>query len=174
MIVWLNGTFGVGKTTTSAKLIKALPDSRIFDPEDVGHMLRPVLDSVRVGDFQEWTPWRGLVVETAVQVLGYVGGTLVVPQSVLVESFWREIHSGLEKAGIPVRHFVLHADHDTLIDRIENDALPAGVRQWRRDHLTAYRDALPWLEREAEVVDTSRLTPDGVTELISSSVAGAK
>jgi 2-phosphoglycerate kinase len=97
MIIWLNGTFGVGKTTTSAGLIEALPDSRIFDSEDVGDMLRPVLNSVPVVDFQEWTPWRGLVVETAAQVLDYVGGTLVIPQTVLVESYWREIRSGLER-----------------------------------------------------------------------------
>lgn len=136
-------------------------------------MLRHVLESVPVGDFQEWAPWRGLVVESAVQVLGYVGGTLVVPQSVLVEAFWREIRGGLEKAGIPVRHFVLHADHDTLVDRIENDTVEIGARQWRLDHLTAYRDALPWLEREAEVIDTTRLTPEQVTRSICSSIMSA-
>ena len=173
MIVWLNGTFGAGKTTTSTKLIERLPESRIFDTEDVMFMLKPILDSVKVSDYQEWTPWRGLVVDTAVRVLDYVGGTLVVPQSVYVESFWLEIRSGLEKAGIPLRHFVLHADHDALVDRIENDTLPPGVRQWRLDHLAAYQEALPWLEREAEVIDTSRLTPDQVTELIHASVTKA-
>ena len=171
MIIWLNGTFGAGKTTTSTELVKRVPDSRIFDSEDVGFMLKPVLDSLPVKNFQEWKPWRGLVVETAIQVLDYVGGTLVVPQTVLVESFWQEIHSGLTKAGIPVHHFVLHADHDTLVDRIENDTLPPGVRQWRLEHLTAYQDALPWLEREAQVIDTSQLTIDQVTEMIHSSVA---
>lgn len=171
MIIWLNGTFGAGKTTTSEGLIKTLPDSRIFDSEDVGHMLRPVLSSVQVSDFQQWTPWRGLVVETAARVLDYVGGTLVIPQTVLVETYWQEIRSGLEQAGIPVHHFVLHADHDTLVNRIENDTLLPGVRRWRLDHLTAYQNALPWLEREAEVIDTSQLTPDQVTEQIRSSVA---
>jgi RNase adaptor protein for sRNA GlmZ degradation len=116
-----------------------------------------------------------LVLETAVQVLGYVGGTLVVAQSVLVEAFWREIRGGLEKAGIPVHHFVLHADHDILVDRIESDAdaVEVGARQWRLDHLTAYRDALPWLEREAEVIDTTRLTPAQVTRSICSSITSA-
>jgi RNase adaptor protein for sRNA GlmZ degradation len=173
MIIWLNGTFGAGKTTASTELIKRLPDSRIFDTEDVGFMLKPVLDSVQVNNFQEWPPWRGLVVETAARVLDYVGGTLVIPQSVLVESFWAEIRSGLEKAGIPVHHFVLHADRDTLVNRIENDTLPPGVRQWRLEHLTPYQEALPWLEREAEVIDTSQLTPDQVTDSICSSVAKA-
>ncbi len=33
MIVWLNGAFGVGKTTTSGLLAKTLPGARVFDAE---------------------------------------------------------------------------------------------------------------------------------------------
>ncbi|MEE3922370.1 hypothetical protein V2I01_41005 [Micromonospora sp. BRA006-A] len=39
MIVWLNGAFGVGKTTTARLLTNALPDARLFDPEFLGSML---------------------------------------------------------------------------------------------------------------------------------------
>ncbi|MGQ0717993.1 MAG: hypothetical protein ACT4NP_11925 [Pseudonocardiales bacterium] len=94
MIVWLNGTFGVGKTTTAKALVALLPDSRIFDPERVGFMLGHVLTTEQVDDFQDWRPWRELVIATARQVLNYVGGTLVVPQSVLVCQYWREIRDG--------------------------------------------------------------------------------
>ena len=88
MIIWLNGTFGVGKTTTSKELAAALPDARIFDSETVGVMLRHVLAPlVPVRDFQDWRPWRHLVVETAAQILDYVGGTLVIPPSVFVEEY---------------------------------------------------------------------------------------
>ncbi|GAA3033776.1 hypothetical protein GCM10020229_51490 [Kitasatospora albolonga] len=41
--------------------------------------------------------------------------------TVLVEQYWREISAGLAEHSIPVRHFVLHADQDTLRARIEND-----------------------------------------------------
>lgn len=51
-------------------------------------MLRHVLATEKVDDFQDWRPWRALVVATAEQVLDYVGGTLVVPQSVLVREYW--------------------------------------------------------------------------------------
>ncbi len=71
------------------------------------------------GNFQDWSPWRPLVVETARRVLDYTGGTLVMPMTVLVEQYWREISSGLAQHAIPVRHFVLHADQDTLRGRIE-------------------------------------------------------
>ncbi|MFE6888229.1 AAA family ATPase [Streptomyces sp. NPDC057694] len=170
MIVWLNGTFGVGKTTTSKELAELLPDARVFDSETVGYMLRHVLNSIPVKDFQEWPPWRGLVVETASQVLDFVGGVLVIPQTVLVEQYWGEIHAGLAKAGIPVRHFVLHTDPDTLAHRIESDTVETGARQWRLDHISRYQDALPWLQREAETIDTTHCSPAQVAQTIAAGV----
>lgn len=166
MIIWLNGTFGVGKTTTAKELATLVPGARVFDSEQVGLMLRHVLNCVPVDDFQDWRPWRALVVETAAQVLDYVGGVLVVPQCVLVEQYWGEIRAGLGKAGIPVRHFMLHADRDTLIQRIEAD----GGSQWRLDHLAAYQEARAWLSREAEVVDTAGVPASQVAHMIAAGV----
>lgn len=80
MIVWLNGTFGAGKTTTARELRTRLPGSRIFDAEHVGFLLRQVLPEPP-GDFQHLPPWRPLVVETATRILRYAGGTLIVPQN---------------------------------------------------------------------------------------------
>lgn len=170
MIVWLNETFGVGKTTTSQLLAKTLPAARVFDSERVGELLAPILAGVPCNDFQEWDPWRALVVETAARVLDYVGGTLIIPQSVLVQQYWDEISSGLSAHGIPLAHFVLHTDEHTLIQRIENDPAMPGS-QWRLDHVTAYQQALSWLRGKATIIETNRLTPaqvaDAITSLIS-------
>ncbi|MET9067559.1 AAA family ATPase [Streptosporangium sandarakinum] len=168
MIIWLNGTFGAGKTTTAGELVKLVPDARLFDPEVVGFMLRYLKVLPEVPDFQQWPAWRDLVVETAVRVLDHVGGVLVAPQTVLVKGYWAEIRDGLGKAGVPVRHFLLHADEDTLIHRIETDTVETGARQWRLDHLPRYRDALPWLRRAAEVVDTTGVAPERVARLVAS------
>ncbi|WP_405908462.1 MULTISPECIES: AAA family ATPase [unclassified Streptomyces] len=166
MILWLNGTFGAGKTTTAKELTARIPESRLFDPEQVGYMLWHVLGQPR--EFQDFPPWRGLVVETARQVLDHVGGTLVVPQTVLNEEYWHEIRTGLAKADIPVRHYLLHTDDDTLVHRIETDTDPdsIGARQWRLDHLADYRRALPWLHEQAETVDTTGIPPSRVAELV--------
>ncbi len=171
MIIWLNGTFGAGKTTASKKLVELLPEGRLFDSETVGYMLRHVLNTVRVKDFQDWPPWRGLVVEAASQILEFVGGVLVIPQTVLVQQYWDEIHAGLTKAGIPVHHFVLHTDPDTLVQRIEHDTIETVARQWRLDHVPLYQDALPWLRREAEVIDTTHLSPEQIAQRIADSVS---
>ncbi|MGW2232108.1 AAA family ATPase [Streptomyces formicae] len=174
MIIWLNGTFGAGKTTTSHELTALLPDSRVFDTEHVGFMLRHVRDLVD-GDFQHAKPWRGLVVATATQLLDHFGGTLVVPQTVLVRQYWREIHDGLTAAGIPVHHFVLHTDRATLVHRIDTDTKPesAPAKQWRHDHLTPYEEALPWLREEAEVIDTTDVPADRVARRIAATVETA-
>ncbi len=145
MIVWVNGAFGAGKTSAAGELGGLIPGARVFDSEQVGYMLRHVLGSVPVKDFQEWRPWRSLVVQTAAQILDYVGGVLVVPQTVLVERYWGEIRDGFEEAGIPVRRFVLHGDRNTLDRRIVEDGVEAGVRQWRLEHLGAYEAACPGL-----------------------------
>lgn len=160
MIVWLNGTHGAGKTTTSPLVQRLIPDSRVFDAEKVGETLMDISPGLPVTDnFQHWPPWRRLVVETARHVLDYTGGTLVVPMTVLVEQYWREISAGLAHHAIPVRHFVLHADQETLRGRIEEDTL-LGPSPFRLRYLEPYAEAArTWLHGEAEVIDTTRLTP---------------
>jgi hypothetical protein len=55
-------------------------------------------------NFQHWPPWRPLVVETAWRVHDYVGGTVIMPMTVVVQAYWREIADGLAAHGVPVRH----------------------------------------------------------------------
>jgi gluconate kinase len=173
MIIWLNGTFGAGKTTTAKELAALLPGSRILDAESVGLMLRHVLASEMVDDFQDWQPWRRLVVATAAQVLDYVGGLLVIPQTVLVHRYWQEIRTGLENAGIPVHHVVLHAERDELLQRISADTVETSAYQWRLDHLDAYEAARSWHSHEAHVIDTTGLQPPQVAKLIAAEVERA-
>ena len=171
MIVWLNGTHGAGKTTTSALVQQLIPDSRVFDAEKVGETLmdiKPGLPSTN--NFQHWPPWRPLVVETARRVLDYTGGTLVMPMTVLVEQYWREISAGLAEHAIEVRHFVLHADQVTLRRRIEEDTV-LGPSSFRLDYLEPYAEAArAWLHGEAEVIDTTHLTPAQVALRIAESL----
>lgn len=160
VIVWLNGTHGVGKTTTSALVQELIADSRVFDAEKVGETLMDIRPGLpQTDNFQHWPPWRPLVVETARRILDYTGGTLVMPMTVLVEQYWREISDGLAYHAIPVRHFVLHADQNTLRRRIEGDVI-LGPSQFRLAYLDPYAEAFrTWLHNEAVVIDTTDLTP---------------
>ena len=158
--MWINGTHGAGKTTTSALVQQLIPDSRIFDAEKVGGTLMDIRPGLPETDnFQHWPPWRPLVVETAHRILDFVGGTLVMPMTVLIEEYWREISRGFAQHAIPVRHFVLHADQDTLRKRIMQDGV-LGPSPFRLAYLEPYAVAArAWLHDAAEVVDTTHLTP---------------
>jgi hypothetical protein len=173
VIVWLNGTHGAGKTTTSALLQPLIPGSRVFDAEKVGETLMDIRPGLPETDnFQHWPPWRPLVVETARRVLDYMGGTLIVPMTVLVEQYWLEIRAGLARYAIPVRHFVLHADLETLRQRIEGDAI-LGPSPFRLKYLEPYDEASGnWLHDEAEVTDTTYLTPAQTARQIADAVNG--
>ncbi|MEU4652406.1 AAA family ATPase [Streptomyces sp. NPDC023723] len=174
MIVWLNGTHGAGKTTTAALVQRLIPDSRVFDAEKVGETLmdiRPKLPGAGVDNFQHWPPWRPLVVETARRVLDFAGGTLVMPMTVLVERYWREISTGLAQHGVPVRHFVLHADPATLRERIAGDTVIGPDSPFRLAYLEPYAEAArTWLHAAAEVVDTTHLTPAEAARRIATAV----
>jgi hypothetical protein len=170
MIVWINGTHGAGKTTTAALVQPLLPDSQVLDAEKVGETLMDITPGLPATDnFQHWPPWRRLVVDTARRVLDYTGGTLVMPMTVLVEPYWREISAGLAGHGIPVRHFVLHADQDTLRGRIEREHVVPSP--FRLRYLRPYAEAArTWLHAEAEVVDTTHLTPEQAARRIAGAV----
>ncbi len=174
VIVWINGTHGSGKTTTSALVQTLLPNSRIFDAEKVGETLMDITPGLPETDnFQHWPPWRPLVVETARRVLEYAGGTLVMPMTVLVEQYWREIHSGLTRYGIPIRHFVLHAQQETLRRRIEGDT-NMGPSSFRLVHLPLYAEAArTWLHVEADVIDTEDITAEQAARKIADAVTTA-
>ncbi len=168
MIIWVNGTHGAGKTTTSSLVQQLIPGSRVFDAEKVGETLMDITPGLPATDnFQHWAPWRPLVVETARHVIDYTGSTLVMPMTVLVEEYWREIASGLAQHNIPVRHFVLHADQDTLRDRIMDDRV-MGPSAFRLKHLEAYADAArTWLHDEAKVIDTTHASPSEAAQQIT-------
>ncbi|WP_344650047.1 ATP-binding protein [Cryptosporangium japonicum] len=172
MIVWINGTHGVGKTTTSSLVQQLLPGSRVFDAEMVGVTLMSVTPGLPETDnFQHWPPWRPLVVETARRILDYTGGTLVMPMTVLVEPYWREISTGLADHGIPIRHFVLHADQGTLRERIAGDTVLGPNSPFRLRYLEPYAEAAAtWLRREAEFVDTTHLTAAEAAQRIAEAV----
>jgi hypothetical protein len=85
VIIWLNGTFGAGKTTTAGLLRERLDGSRIFDPEHVGSMLAGNLRDLSFDDFQDLPPWRALVPPVLHEVQRFTGATVIAPQSVLVE-----------------------------------------------------------------------------------------
>jgi len=170
VIVWINGAFGAGKTTTARELIDLIPNSTLFDPELIGAGLAQLLPAKRlaeVGDFQDLSIWRRLVVDTAAAMLSELGGVLVVPMTLLRQDYRDEIFGGLASRRIAVRHVLLAPAETILRERIAcrevPQDLPDGeiqVRQWSYDQIEPYRAALAgWLTVDAHPVDNGTLTP---------------
>ncbi|MGW4872671.1 NUDIX hydrolase [Streptomyces chartreusis] len=170
MIVWINGAFGAGKTTAARELIELIPNSTLFDPEVIGGALTHLLPPKRlteVGDFQDLPIWRRLVIDTAAALHAELGGTLVVPMTLLRQEYRDEIFGGLAARRITVQHVLLTPAETILRERIAGrevpPELPDGeirIRQWSYDHIEPYRTALgSWLTADAYPVDNSGLTP---------------
>ncbi|HET9381460.1 MAG TPA: NUDIX domain-containing protein [Streptomyces sp.] len=183
MIVWVNGTFGAGKSTTARELIELIPNSTLFDPEVLGGTLLHLLPPKHLagaGDFQDLPIWRRLVIDTAAAMLAELGGTLVVPMTLLRQEYRDEIFGGLAARRIPVRHVLLAPAETILRQRIASREIPPDlpdgerrVRQWAYDHIEPYKAALAsWLTADAHPVDTSALTPREAAVRVAEAVTG--
>lgn len=180
VIVWINGTFSAGKTSTARELTGILPDSTLFDPEYIGDALRVLLPRKRlaeVTDYQDLPSWRRLVVETAAAMLAELGGVLVVPMTLLRQDYRDEIFGALAARRIPVRHVLLAPAETILRQRIatrEEQGAPQDVdlrvRQWAYDHIPVYQQALGWLTADAHVIDNGVLSVRETAERIAEAV----
>jgi len=167
VIIWINGTFGVGKTTT-ANLISRRAQWRIFDPEHVGYLLAANLKDHTFDDFQDLPPWRRLVPVVAEEIRRYTDcAAMVAVRTVLVAEYWHELRDGLAERDLPVFHVVLDCEEDQLRRRIEQDQDEPQARDWRLDHIESFHQAKSWLAKSADLmIDTTLLTPDDVASRI--------
>jgi 8-oxo-dGTP pyrophosphatase MutT (NUDIX family) len=169
VIIWVNGAFGAGKTSAAREMLDLVPESTLYDPGVLGGCLRQLLPEKRlqeVTDYQELPIWRRLVIETAAALLADVGGVLMVPMTLLRQEHRDEVFGGLASRGIDVRHLLLDPGETILRSRIAawtqySDRSPVGdaARRWALERIPDYLDALPWLARDAHVLDTADLTP---------------
>lgn len=167
MIIWLNGTFGAGKTTTAALLAEKSQRLRLFDPESVGYMLQPNLTDQPVADFRHWDLWRVLTPIVADELIRFTGQSLIASQTVLEENYWDDLLAGLSERGHEVLHVLLEAEESTLTGRIEADQVEAIAKPWRLDHMSRYANSRLWIARRADLVlDTTHLTPEQVADEI--------
>ncbi|HEX9042863.1 MAG TPA: AAA family ATPase [Trebonia sp.] len=129
MIIWLNGGFGSGKTTLAEELRRRLPDALVYNPEDVGLMLRKWMPAD--GDFQHLASWRELVVTTALSLRRHHAETLIVPMSLIRDAYRAEVLGRLAAAGEDVLHVFLEVDAAVLRERLNARVTRPGW-EWER------------------------------------------
>ena len=170
MIVWLNGAFGVGKTTAAAELCRLLPAAREHNPEVLGWFLQHTVGRLQRGDYQHLASWRrGTVALTRWAARG--DSTIVVPMSVLRPDYLDGLLDGLRTHGHDVRHVLLDASSPVLQTRISEDTSDnPRATDWRREHVANYRDVRDEIAARGITIDTSDASPAQVAISVAHAV----
>lgn len=165
MIVFINGAFGVGKTTVALRLRERIAPSLLYDPEEIGFAVRAILrDVTPVDDFQDYPEWRVLTIDAARQIRAHRNHTLLMPMTVLRHDYFTEITNGLRAIDTDLRLLRLTASEATLRERILARPEAEGPHQWALSHLSAALEAMADPRFGAEVKTDAR-TPSEVAEL---------
>jgi len=164
VIVWINGAFGSGKSTTAGLVVTMLDEAKLFDPEYVGYMLMPFVQSP-TGDFQDLPLWRHLVVETMSGLAQQYPHPWVVPMTLINAEYRAEILDGIRSRGVEVCEVVLTLPAGQLRARIDADQVEAQARQWRHDHASQALATFASLT-DATFIDAS-LTPERVADAVT-------
>ena len=132
MIVLVNGSFGIGKTTVARHLVSRTPSSTLFNPEFTGRALQIPLRIVRPSaggalDSQNLRLWRLSTVRIASCLLRRYD-VVYVPMALTDVGYLAEIREGLEARGCTVHHFCLVAPLETVLERIKARGERAGTR----------------------------------------------
>ena len=108
MILFLNGSFGVGKTTVGRLLRKRLVGSVLYNPEWVGSVLMRVPFKFRgsgTDDFQDIELWRKSVVGGIKAFRFFARETLIVPMAFYRKDYFNEIVGEIRKFDNHLRIF---------------------------------------------------------------------
>ncbi|MEU9607225.1 AAA family ATPase [Streptomyces sp. NPDC048057] len=173
MIVWVNGAFGSGKTTLVDALRPHWPEALVYDPEQVGYLLREIVP-VPTGNFQDLRLWRRQVVELAAGLVAEYRRPLLVPMTLVDPGYHAEIFDGLRDRGIAAHHFFLKVSPQVLEARIDNRIHAPGdpeqeakVRSWCKEQIASCVAAVDALPGDTVFLDGEAPTGDLVDQVLA-------
>jgi len=171
MILWINGAFGAGKSTTAEELARHLDKSFIYDPEQVGYFLWDNFpdEMRRKGDFQNMAIWRQFNYKILKHIAENYTGTVIVPMTIYVKQYYDEIIGCLENDGIAIRHFILTASREAIIDRVVKRG--GDCDGWEAQHIDVCLDAFD-NDIPGHKIDTEKMNIDEVASEIISLLGG--
>jgi hypothetical protein len=172
VLVWINGTFGGGKTATAYELERRVPGSVVCDPEHLCFGLRRMLPPALRTDFQRLRAWRSGVHEVLDLAARNHPGPVIVPMTLVDLGYFAEIIGRLRDDGHDVRHFALLAERATVLRRLNRRGFGYGLKRegWAVSRLD---DCLTRLREPefAEHIHTDQRTVPQVADTIARSAA---
>ena len=123
MIVLINGSFGVGKTTVAKLLCNTLRGSAVYDPEWAGIALMRLhgwikLRGAGTDDFQDIDLWRRSAVAGTRLFRLFTSGPVIVPMTFSRRAYFDEVVMGLRLLHPELRVFCLKASLPTVRSRL--------------------------------------------------------
>ncbi len=131
MLIWINGPFGGGKTTTAFELHRRLAGSVVSDPERLGFGLHRMLPPALRGDFQDLPAWRNGVREMLDLASRGHDGPVIVPMTLVDPGYFTDIVGSLRDDGHQVHHFALLAKPITVLRRLHDRGFWPGLKRER-------------------------------------------
>jgi hypothetical protein len=160
-LLWLNGPFGVGKSTV-ARLLRGRLGATVFEPSGLGHVLTKLVPDGRISDLDDDLPlWRSTVVHVARELSRHGNRLIILPAAVYRYDHVVEMITGLRISGTDVVHVVLLAEKAELALRIHRGPFGDATKRLYLGHLTAALSALsdPSGLGRGPVIDTTYRSP---------------
>jgi hypothetical protein len=173
MIIMINGAFGVGKTTVANELLKVINNSMLYDPEEVGFMLRNILieniihSNEKTDNFQDLELWKVLVVKVAGLLKQKYRKNLIVPMTIFNKEYFQYIVQGFR--GIEeTYHFCLMAKEETIYERLKKRGEIEGnwCYQQTKKCMVAYNDKSFEQFIDTEGVNVNNIVSDILTTIL--------
>lgn len=158
MIYWLNGAYGVGKTTVSKALRPLLRSAHILDLELLGDGIRDNHPAPLFCEtFEEYPLWLDASYRLLKDLHQRYDGDVIAPMTLLREASYDAILGRLGEEGVPVRYIFLDADEPTLRHRLI-DLGREEPDSWCVGHIPACLEAQA-KDTRAIHIDTVNRTP---------------
>lgn len=165
MILWINGAFGSGKTTISYELKRRIPNSFVYDPENVGYFIRKNIPAqILKEDFQDHVIWREINFSILQTITNDFPGIIIVPMTIVNPQYFNEIIEKLRLSGVEVFHFTLQANRETLLKRLRRRG--DNKNSWPAKQIDRCISGLSQDMFKVHI-QTDNLTPEEIINLIS-------
>ncbi|MDF0480799.1 AAA family ATPase [Vagococcus sp. PNs007] len=163
-IIWINGTFGSGKTTLATQLKADIKKSFLFDPETIGGILSTIIPkNFQTGNFQDLPSWRFLTYHVLATLNKFYKGTIIVPMTLCNKDYYEEIIGKMIHQTIPVEHYILIASTETIENRLkkrerEEQSDETFARQMMADCVKALSHDIPGIKIETDTLTTTDIS----------------
>lgn len=178
MILLINGSFGVGKTTVAKLLRSSLAGSVIYDPEWSGMVLMRLPDWIKLkgagaDDFQHIELWRKSAVAGVRLFRLFASGPVIVPMTFSHRAYFAEVVEGLRRLDPEFRVFCLKASLSTVRRRLakRGTKIEGSESEWIARRIVecaeAHRDSFFGEPVETEARTAREVTEDIIERLSS-------